>query len=462
LTENGSAMIGRKTKYSFFFILCVLIFLGGLPGRLNAQNDDLYFESIAPELGLSQITVACIFQDSKGFMWFGTLDGLNRFNGHSFEVFKYSPEDSSSISNNYINGITEDSKGLIWIATQNGLNSYDYKKNEFHSFLKNQGNKGLSHNKASCIYRDRNKKIWIGTEQGIDYLVEDSLTFIKRTFDNFLFNNRIFSISEDSYGNLWIGTLKGLVCFNRASDTYRIFRHQPEDPVSLSDNHVRTIFEDSNKNLWIGTLNGLNLFDPKNKCFLHFGKTVYPDKTLSNNAVRCIVEDAEKNLLIGTNEGLNIFNLATRELKKYNQKRVIRGNLNHFFIYSLFIDNAGTVWVGTFSGGINYYNLFTQQFRYFNPGNNFVYGNIRSIIEHNDELWIATGGGGLLNYDRQLNYQGQFFLNEAGTKSYSSNVVRSLLDAGNLFLIATDENNLLFFENHQKSFGLQGKCYGLL
>jgi len=432
-------------------------------GKVNipvyAQDDDLYFESIAPELGLSQITVACIFQDSKGFMWFGTADGLNRFDGYKFEVFKNSPDNPASISNNYINGITEDSKGRIWIGTHFGLNSYDYKTNEFTIYTKSNDNKGISNNKVSFIYRDKNKKIWIGTEQGIDFLNEDSLTFVKRTFNNFLFNNRILSIGDDSYGNLWIGTLKGLVNYDQSSDSHLVFKHDPNDPNSLSENHVRTIFEDSNKNLWIGTSDGLNLFDPKKRHFQHFGENVYTGISLTHNAVRCLVEDGEKNLLIGTNEGLNILNIETREFRKYNLKKMIRGNLNHFFIYSLYIDKAGTVWIGTFSGGINYFNHFTQQFRYFNPGNNLVFGSIGSIIEHKNEFWLATGGGGLLNYDLHFNYKGQFCLNEDGTPSYASNVVRAVYDTGDKLFISTEGNRMLIFDPQTRQLSRKVKGF---
>ena len=438
-------MIICKLKLSAFLFVLFLVLIEGMHNQLYAQ-DDIYFESLAPELGLSQITVSCIYQDSKGFMWFGTLGGLNRFDGYHFEVFETSQDNETSISNSAINGITEDSSGQIWIATQNGLNRYSYETGEFLHFYKNQDNKGISNNKVSCIYRDKNGKIWVGTEQGIDCLNNDSLTFTKRTFNNFLYNNRIVSIREDSFGNLWIGTLKGLVRYNMESESYKIFKHQKENPNSLSDRQVRSVFEDSNKNLWIGTINGLNLYDPRSENFLHFGKNIYSDKSLSNDAVRCMAEDSEKNLLIGTNEGLNIFNIETKELKKYSQKKMIRGNLNHFFIYSLFIDNAGTVWVGTLSGGVNYFNQFTQQFRYFNPGNNFVYGSIGSVIELKNDLWIATHGGGILNYDIKFNYKGQYLLDSNGAKTYVSNVVRSIYNAENLIYIGTDENQLLFFD----------------
>jgi signal transduction histidine kinase/ligand-binding sensor domain-containing protein/AraC-like DNA-binding protein len=425
-----------------FYCLLFTLLCSHITGQ--AQTDDIFFETLNPELGLSQVTVSCIFQDSRGFMWFGTQNGLNRYDGYRFEVFQSKTDEEKSISHNQVNGIAEDSLGNIWVATELGLNRYNYRDNQFLRFYKSSGSKGISNNKVSCIYRDRNGTIWIGTEQGLDCVNIKTLTFSKRTFNNFLYNNRITAIHNDSYGNIWVGTLKGLIKYNLNSDSHQIFTHN-QLLHSLSDDHIRCVFEDSNRNLWIGTRNGLNLYDPRNKTFQLFGKDIYSDKILSNNAVKCMTEDSEKNLLIGTNEGLNRLNLVTNELKKYNQKNLIRGNLNHFFIYSLFIDNVGTVWIGTFSGGINYYNTYTQEFRYFNPGNKLVFGSIGQVLEHNGEIWIATGGGGLLNYDMQFNYKGQYLLNPSGPKNYVSNVVRAMALADNRIMIGSDESRILQF-----------------
>ena len=272
-----------------FSVVCVHLLV--IHTVLFAQNDDIYFESLSAENGLSQLTVSSIFQDSKGFIWFGTMDGLNLYDGYSFEIFKTRPGHQGSISSNYINAITEDSLGYIWIGTEGGLNRYSYETGEFLSFFKDgETDRNISHDKASFVFRDKKGVIWVGTEQGLDCPDLKNMTFKKRTFNNFLYNNRIIAIHDDSYGNLWIGTLKGLVKFNPVNESYQIFRHESENSRSLSDNHIRTLYEDSRKNLWIGTSNGLNFYDPRNNQFLHFGSSVYQGLSLTNNAVRCITD----------------------------------------------------------------------------------------------------------------------------------------------------------------------------
>ncbi len=418
---------------------------------LVAQDNDIYFKSLIAQQSLSQLTVPSIFQDSRGFLWFGTLDGLNRYDGYNIKVFQSSADRPESISSNHINAITEDSVGYLWIGTDKGLNRYCHASGEFISFFKDKETEyNISNDRVSFVYRDKLGQIWIGTEQGLDCVNQKTLTFTKRTFNHFLYNNRIITIHDDSYGNLWIGTLKGLVKYNIKSSKYFIFRKESHNSNSITSNHIRSVFEDSRKNLWIGTSDGLNLYDPKNDSFRHFGKTIYPDLTLTNNAVRCIIEDKEQNLLIGTNKGLNIFNLNTKTLKKYVPDKIIPGSLNHFFVYSLFVDNAETVWIGTFNGGVNYFNQKYNQFRYFNPANDLVYGGINKILLKNNNLWVATDGGGLLEYDQQYSFKNQYLFEKAPRQFNSANFINSILEIDNSLLLGTETDQLLLFDLHSK------------
>lgn len=421
--------------------------LFGIYTPLDAQDNDVYFENLIAEQSLSQLTVSSIFQDSKGFIWFGTLNGLNQYNGYDIKVFRSSADKSGKISSNYINSITEDSLGYLWIGTDKGLNRFSYEKNEFLSFFKDKETEyNISHDRVSFVYRDKLDQIWIGTEQGIDLVDQKKLTFTKRTFDDFLYNNRIITIHDDSYGNLWIGTLKGLVKYNMKNDKYFIFRKELDNPHSISSNHVRTVFEDSRKNLWIGTSSGLNLYDPKNNRFLHFGKTTYLGLSLTNNAIRCIIEDKRQNLLIGTNKGLNILNLSTKTVKKYVPDKIIPGSLNHFYIYSLFVDNAETVWIGTFNGGVNYFNQKYNQFRYINPASNFVYGGVNKILLKDNNLWVGTDGGGLLQYDHQYSFKNQYLFEKTSRQFNSENFIKSVLGIDNSLLLGTATGKVLLFD----------------
>lgn len=157
-------------KYSWIILLTGWLQLFGSHVSLVAQNNDIYFKSLIAEQSLSQLTVSSIFQDSKGFLWFGTLDGLNRYDGYNIKVFQSSDNKPESISSNHINAITEDSLGYLWIGTDKGLNRYCHKSGEFISFFKDKETEyNISHDKVSFVYRDKLGRIWIGTEQGIDY-----------------------------------------------------------------------------------------------------------------------------------------------------------------------------------------------------------------------------------------------------------------------------------------------------
>lgn len=431
-------------------IILILSLVSGFFSAVQAQNENIYFKTIPPEAGLSQLSVSCIFQDSKGFLWFGTRDGLNRYDGYNFEVFKNDPTDSTTISNNNISSIVEDKQGNIWIATEKGLNCYHYASNNFTSFFKSADTYGISHNKVGSLRYDHQDRLWVGTEQGLDLYNPDNRTFTKNTLDEKLFNNRILSLLDDSFGNLWIGTLSaGLIQYNPQTKDYKLFQCVPDDPSSLPDNTVRTLFEDSERNLWVGTKNGLCRFDPKSSSFKQFGKHIFKDQQLSHQGIRCMTQDREQNLLIGTNEGLNILNTRTGSLSIYNPSKNVKGTLNHFYIYSLFIDKAQTVWLGTVAGGINYYSKYDQQFKFSSPGNleQLVYGGVGPMAEKDDKLWIGTGGGGLFCYDRLKKTYSHFLVEES---SYASNVVKALFIRGDTAFIGTDENKFLLFDTRRQ------------
>jgi signal transduction histidine kinase/ligand-binding sensor domain-containing protein/CheY-like chemotaxis protein len=430
-----------KNRSGFIIFLLVIFF----QNEMKAEQDGIYFGSIPDESGLSQKTISCIFQDKKGFLWFGTRDGLNRFDGYNFEVFRNDESDSTTISNNNVSGITGDSNGDIWIATENGLNCYRYSTNCFTRYYKGSGNKNISNNKVASLFFDNKGRLWIGTEQGIDLYSAEKQTFEKTTLDGNLFNNRIICIFCDSYGNIWIGTLLGgLMKYNPEGGSYQIYRNVNSESV-LSGNPVRTIYEDSRRNLWIGTRTGLRQYDARTNSFLTFGKDIFKGKKLSNDGIRCIVEDTEKNLLIGTNEGLNILNPETGELRIFNSSRKGQGNLNHFYIYSILVDRAGTVWLGSYMGGINFYNRFNQQFRYINPGviGQRVYGGVGPLAEKDNKLWIGTGGGGLYCLDMLSNTVSHYQLNDT---SFASNVIKSLFIRNDSIFIGDEEGELLIFD----------------
>ena len=179
------------------------------PKVAHAQNDDFSFKQIATNEGLSQSTVKAIYQDSKGFMWFGTKDGLNRFDGYDFKVFKNDPLNRFSLGNNYITDILEDRDGYLLIATRIGLDKFDRNTNKFTHYAF----EGIVIND---IFQDKSGNIWLGTSNGLCLIniQNGKCKFFGRDFNDVFKKNDVRKIAEDTDGNLWLATHHGLDRFN--------------------------------------------------------------------------------------------------------------------------------------------------------------------------------------------------------------------------------------------------------
>jgi len=378
-----------------------------------SQKQQIRFTHLSTEQGLSQSNVTCILQDTRGFMWFGTRDGLNKYDGYGFTVYKNKAADPGSLSNNFITSIIEDKRGGLWAGTWGGgLNRCDSKKAKFTRYSHDQRQKGgLSSDFINSLMQDSQGNIWIGTNGGgLDIL--DPLTgkFTNYVYDSkdpgSISDNDITHIFEDSRHRIWIGTSHGGLClFNSAENSFTRFLHNEKDSSSLALNLVWKIFEDSRHRLWIGTRGGgLDLMDLSNNTFRHFKHNPNNPNSLARDIVFSLAEDDRENLWIGTeNGGLSILHLPTGVFSTYLQDDIDRTSLSNNSIHSLYKDARNNLWVGTYSGGVNLYNKNANLFaRYAHstdpdgPGNN----SILNFHESRDGLvWIATDGGGVDLFD---------------------------------------------------------------
>lgn len=322
---------------------------------------NIYFEQLTTRNGLSSNTVNTVIQDSKGFLWFGTETGLNRYDGYRFKIYQHNRNDSNTLSNNYIWSLCEDAEGNIWIATDGGgVNKFNPRTETFARFQHDENDStSLSTDIVQTVYFDRTGNLWVGTwDGGVNMLRKDGKSFTRFLHDpnnpKSLSDNKIHFIKEDSKGNIWIGTDgAGLNRFDRATLSFTVYKHDPKNPHSLSFDMVTDMVEDRKGNFWVTTYGeGLNLFDAKNGSFTHFklrGKDVKP----ASNVFWKIFEDSRGLLWIATQtDGLVIFNPATSMFTRMKENKNVQGGLQAKLLQKIFEDNSGVLWITTVGKGV--------------------------------------------------------------------------------------------------------------
>ncbi|WP_343329627.1 hybrid sensor histidine kinase/response regulator transcription factor [Polaribacter staleyi] len=394
---------------SFKFTLLLLVSLCFLSTKITAQND-IYFEHITTQDGLSQNDVNSIYQDKQGFMWFGTHDGLNKYDGYNFTVYNLNQKKTKSINSNLIFTVTGDNKNNLWIGTSgSGLNFFNRSLEEFSHFTHSEKNpNSIASNTIRTIFLDSKNRLWIGTSVGLDF-VNLNLVNKNRPIDSIKFKHASFeghtpsirtkkyktlSIFEDSKNNIWVGNDDGL---------YKLIENKNEtiyhfEKIKFKLSSVRTIIEDRGR-LFFAANSGLYSLNLKNN-------NLEPKLIWRKNFQHSInyLLTVNNQLWAGTTSGLIQFdNSRTHKnprfmgIMTYNSSK--KNGLNKNAITDLFKDKTGIVWVGTNGGGINKFDPQRKQFQHIKntskPGS-LGYNKIRSIYEDsNGYLWVGTEGGSL-------------------------------------------------------------------
>ncbi len=418
-----------------------------LSGNLYAQKDNIHFQHISIEDGLSQSSVYCIFQDSRGFMWFGTEDGLNKYDGYNFIIYRNDPTNPNDLSYNFIKSMCEDKSGALWIGTYGGgLNKFNREKNQFTHYLADPDvPNSLSNNYISVVFEDQFGAIWIGTDNGLNQFDPQSETFVHYHSDpadsTSLSANKVLSIMEDKLGMLWIGTDGGgLNKFDRKMKVFSRYQHDPVDKNGISSNSVYSIYEDKSGLLWIGTSHGLEKFDPQIQSFIHYQINPDDPHILKDNFITAIYDDNYGNLWIGTNRsGLFKFNQEKEQFVQYEYNPNDPNSLSNNEIFSIFEDRSGLLWIGTRTG-LNKFDRERKPFihYYSNPNNNNSLSNnyVRAIYEdRSGQYWIGTYGG-LFLFDREKEQFIHYKNDPNNPKSLSNDFVYSIYEGefGSLWL----------------------------
>ncbi|HZG25197.1 MAG TPA: two-component regulator propeller domain-containing protein [Chitinophagaceae bacterium] len=367
---------------------------------VKGQQQDLYFKKLGSENGLSHNKVKCILQDRRGFMWFGTEDGLNRFDGTHFVTFRHQPSSSSGISGNIITDILEDEEGLLWIATEDGgLNRYDYKlppKDQFRQFkhLPNDSN-SIPVNAINSILEDSRGYLWLATSgasvlrfdkktgsfsmkipvgrtindlcldaNGVIWAGREGGSILKvnpvtgsyevqKEYENYylkLPHVAVTALYKDSYNDIWFGSWdKAVYRYNARTKKEEVFTAS-NSPFSFSQDEAISFAEDSQKRLWIGgRYNGLYLYDRLRNCFYNFRHDAQREGSLADNSVNYIYNDRSGNLWIGTNAGISIYNPAQQQFRQVFLQ-ALEKKASPTVVYDMFEDGFERVWIGTNKG----------------------------------------------------------------------------------------------------------------
>ena len=423
-----------KIKYA------ILVFSLLFPAlSLKGQDQDLRFRHLTTSDGLSQNNVFAILQDHQGFMWFGTEDGLNKFDGYSFTTYKNISTDPQSLSNNYILYLLEDKDNILWICTANGLNRYDRKNNSFKVYRsETPDTTTLRNNYISIIFEDRDGTLWIGTTSGLSKFDKEKEEFTHYTHDpqnpESLSDSRIRTIFEDKKGNFWVGTRDGLNLFNRKTGKNKRVILKGNSPSGSNPNSISKIIEGENGDLWIGTWGGgLVRFNPDSGSVRYYVHESENENSIDNNYIYDLFIDSQNNFWVGVeNGGLNLFNRKNNHFEKYYTDPTNINSISHNSATFIYEDNNGTLWVGAHKGGINFYNPKQAKFKTYISNqyiNSISSNNVKAFLEDRDGiLWIGTDGGGLNLFDRKKNTFKVYKHQERNPKSINSNVILSLFE----------------------------------
>lgn len=428
-----------------FLFISIVVFLP----EINSQQQN-YFTHLTVEDGLSQSSVFSITQDETGFIWFATEDGLNKYDGYKFTVYRPIENDPNSLPDLGIRKVFEDKSGNIWVITLRGkICLYDQQKDNFKRYsICGPEEKQI---KIISIDQDRKGRVWIASTRGDLFYYNSE----KKLFERFNLRSEIVSkfnsihvqsLLIDSDNMFWIGTWEGLINFDPLIQSLNWFKHSDSNSNSIGGDMVFSLAEDKNKNIWIASANGgVSVYSRSNKTFTVYHPDQNNKNSISSNRVMSILVDSRNKVWIGTfDKGLDLFDPQTQRTIFYSHDPSVPGSFSIGAVMSIYEDKSGGVWVGTGGGGLNRYDLLNQNFNHIQaiPGNksNISPNPVLAICEdHSGDLFIGTDGGGI-NYKVR---NADKFISYLQNPRYGSNAITVIYEdlKGNIWVGADPGTN---------------------
>lgn len=416
----------NSSKFSFsniYIILFLFLFTAIITIAHSIEISNKQFSHFSLEDGLSQATVQTTLYDSQGFLWVGTADGLNKYDGYQFKVYRHDPDDDKSISSNDLISSMEDSAGNLWFGTNGqGISFFDKKTEGFihFKFLENEST-SLSHGVVKSIAQDKNGGLWFGTKKGLNHLVSSPDKFLH--FNQHLETGINASDLDINYllpdnNKIWVATANsGLFYFDLVSQS---FTPIPVDNVSST---ITSMVKFNDTQIMLGTDEGVVFLDINSfKVISHKPLSILKTQYISSLLLE------EDNLWIGTKSGGYIYNIKTKSLSHFNHQENKNKSLSHAEITTLTKDGFGGVWVGTFVKGLNRFDNSTLQFNHTHTENaNLSSSIVLGFLEKKNRLFIGTYGEGLNIYDKKSNTYELHKTIIGNTNSISNDVITTIV-----------------------------------
>ncbi|MDQ6476884.1 two-component regulator propeller domain-containing protein [Dyadobacter sp. LHD-138] len=392
-------------KKVFLTIVILVIFCIGSGSPVNAKDDQPKFTALTSMDGLSSNTVHTILKDRYGLLWFGTDDGLNKYDGTEFTVYRHNQADPASLRSNDISTLHEDKLGQIWIGSvQGSLHLYNRRKDNFIRINANDI--------VTAITSDHTGKIWVATSSGL--LTVNPVTHRITRFNQRpgvagqIANGQILSLFADSKEQMWIGTETGLYRFDFKTGRFLHLNYEHSTLQANGGSFVKTISGDKLGNIWVGTSNGLHKLTADGNLLQTFRYQVNNEKTISSNMIYAIAAENQQKLWICTDGGLNLMDIRTGNVTRYAPDTRTPFSLTNKSVRSILIDKQGIFWLGTYKGGINKYDRNFTIFGLYRSDPHDPYSLsapfVTSFAEKKDgDIFVGTDGGGLNLYHRQTN-----------------------------------------------------------